>query len=116
MLYYVQNKFNERFWEYNSNFLILSNKTDINELNSIHEFTRLFRKSDKYESEILKNEPIDVLTTYVDLRDKNYISKFKRIPKDQDNQELRYSIRSILQNIPWINKIFILILYFMCVI
>ena len=110
VVYYVQNKYNKRFWEYNSNSLVLSNKTDINELNSINEFQfiRLFRKSDKYESEILKNEPIDVLTTYVDLRDKNYISKFKRIPKDQDNQELRYSIRSILQNIPWINKIFIL--------
>ena len=110
VVYYVQNKYNKRFWEYNYNSLVLSKRTDINELNSINEFQfiRLFRKSDKYESEILKNEPIDVLTTYVDLRDKNYTSKFKRIPKDQDNQELRYSLRSILQNIPWINKIFIL--------
>ena len=36
------------------------------------------------------------------------MSKFKRIKKDQDNQELKYSVRIILQNIPWIRKIFIL--------
>ena len=28
--------------------------------------------------------------------------------KDQDNEELKYSLRSILQNIPWIRKIFII--------
>ena len=32
----------------------------------------------------------------------------KQIYKDKDNEELRYSTRSILQNIPWIRKIFIL--------
>ena len=31
-----------------------------------------------------------------------------QIDKDYDNEELRYSIRSILSNIPWIRKIFIL--------
>jgi len=30
-----------------------------------------------------------------------------QIKKDEDNEELRYSIRSILKNIPWIRKIFI---------
>ena len=59
--------------------------------------------------EILKKEPIDVLIKYIDLRD----SKLKRsgihqIEKDYDNEELRYSIRGILNNIPWIRKIFIL--------
>ena len=28
--------------------------------------------------------------------------------KDYDNEELRYSVRSILKNLPWIRKIFIL--------
>ena len=32
-----------------------------------------------------------------------------QIEKDFDNEELRYSIRSILQNIPWVRKIYILI-------
>ena len=59
--------------------------------------------------EILDKEPIDVLIKYIDLRD----SSLKRIgihqiKKDLDNEELRYSIRSILKNIPWIRKIFIL--------
>ena len=31
-----------------------------------------------------------------------------KINKDIDNEELRFSIRSILKNIPWIRKIFIL--------
>ena len=30
-----------------------------------------------------------------------------QIPKDEDNEELRYSVRSILRYIPWIRKIFI---------
>ena len=32
----------------------------------------------------------------------------KQIYKDFDNEELRYSLRSILENIPWVRKIFIL--------
>ena len=31
-----------------------------------------------------------------------------QIEKDYDNEELKYSIRSIIKNIPWIRKIFIL--------
>ena len=35
-------------------------------------------------------------------------SGIHQIAKDIDNEELRYSIRSILKNIPWVRKIFIL--------
>ena len=116
LIYYVQNKYNQKFWEYdnlsNINNIVLSEITDINQLtiNNEFQFIRMFRQSDQFESEILKNEPIDVLITYVDLNDINYTSKSKipRIKKDMDNQELKYSVRSILQNIPWIRKIFIL--------
>ena len=46
---------------------------------------------------------------YIDLRDPNLIRNgIHQIDKDYDNEELRYSIRSILMNIPWIRKIFIL--------
>jgi len=31
----------------------------------------------------------------------------KQISKDKDNDELLYSVRSILKNIPWIRKTFI---------
>ena len=59
--------------------------------------------------QILNNEPIDVLIKYIDLRDNKLIRKeIHQIDKDYDNEELRYSIRSILSNIPWIRKIFIL--------
>ena len=58
---------------------------------------------------LLKKEPIDILIKYIDLRDPNLKrNEIHQIEKDYDNEELRYSIRSILMNIPWIRKIFIL--------
>ena len=58
---------------------------------------------------ILEKEPIDVLIKYIDLNDPNLKrEEIHQIAKDYDNEELRYSIRSILQNIPWVRKIFIL--------
>ena len=63
----------------------------------------------KKHLEILEKEPIDVLIKYIDLRDKKLKREgIKQIYKDFDNEELRYSVRSILENIPWIRKIFIL--------
>ena len=45
---------------------------------------------------------------YIDLKDSNLNrSGIIQIEKDFDNEELRYSIRSILSNIPWVRKIFI---------
>ena len=59
--------------------------------------------------EILKNEPIDIIIKYIDLRDKNLKRNgIHQIEKDYDNEELRYSLRGIIYNIPWIRKIFIL--------
>ena len=61
------------------------------------------------EKDILDKEPIDVIIKYIDLKDPNLLRKgIHQIEKDYDNEELRYSIRSILRNIPWIRKIFIL--------
>ena len=46
---------------------------------------------------------------YIDLRDPNLLRNgIHQISKDYDNEELRYSLRSILINIPWVRKIFIL--------
>ena len=63
----------------------------------------------KYDNELIEKEPIDVLIKYIDLKDpllkRNGIHQIK---KDLDNEELRFSIRSILKNIPWVRKIFIL--------
>ena len=59
--------------------------------------------------EYIDKEPVDVLIKYIDLTDKslNRIG-IKQIKKDEDHEELRYSVRSVLTNIPWIRKIFIL--------
>ena len=60
-------------------------------------------------SNVLEHEPIDILIKYIDLRDPNLNRNgIHQISKDYDNEELRYSLRSILINIPWIRKIFIL--------
>ena len=59
--------------------------------------------------DIVEKEPIDVFIKYIDLTDKNLTRVgIKQIPKDYDSEELRYSLRSILQYIPWIRKIFII--------
>jgi hypothetical protein len=58
---------------------------------------------------IINKEHIDILIKYIDLTDKKLNREgIKQIYKDFDNEELKYSIRSILKNIPWIRKIFIL--------
>ena len=57
---------------------------------------------------ILDKEPIDILIKYIDLRDPNLNREgIHQIEKDYDNEELRYSIRSIINNIPWVRKIFV---------
>ena len=62
-----------------------------------------------FDNELIENEPIDVLIKYIDLRDPLLKRKgIHQIKKDFDNEELRYCVRSILKNIPWVRKIFIL--------
>ena len=63
----------------------------------------------KFENKILEKEPIDVVIKYIDVNDKNLNRKYMgQIDKDKHNNELKYSLRSIVKNIPWINKIFII--------
>ena len=61
------------------------------------------------ESNLLEKEPIDVVIKYIDLNDTSLNREdFEQIEKDKQNNELKYSLRSILQNIPWVRKIFII--------
>ena len=66
-------------------------------------------KENEIDNELIEKEPIDVLIKYIDLRDP-FLNRngIHQINKDFDNEELRFSVRSILKNIPWIRKIFIL--------
>ena len=60
------------------------------------------------EDESLIDLEIDIVIKYIDLSDKNLVRKgIPQLKKDNDNGEIKYCVRSILQNIPWVNKIFI---------
>lgn len=61
----------------------------------------------KGSNDILKNTPIDVVYKYIDLRDKS-LNRKNKVKKDFDNEELRYSLRSVLKNVPWVRKIYII--------
>ena len=59
--------------------------------------------------ELIEKEPIDIVIKYIDLNDSNITFKGlpDRIP-DYDDEELKYCVRSIIKNAPWVRKIFIL--------
>lgn len=78
---------------------------------SIFNLIKLYEEviENNINNKIIEKEPIDVLIKYIDLRDP-FLKRegIHQIKKDFDNEELKYSIRSILKNIPWVRKIFIL--------
>ena len=53
---------------------------------------------------------VDVVYKYIDLYDPNlkHEGKNRKLNKDYHNNELKYSLRSVLKNIPWVRKIFII--------
>lgn len=55
----------------------------------------------------LDETPVDIVYSYVDVSDEK-LNRNNRTEKDFDNEELKYSMRSVFKNIPWINKIFII--------
>ena len=68
----------------------------------------LYPKKKQYFN-IIEKEPIDLVIKYIDLTDKALNRKgIKQTYKDKDNEEIRFCLRSILNYIPWIRKIFIL--------
>ena len=73
-------------------------------------FLKLYEEGDiKKHLKIINKEPIDIVIKYIDLTDNNLNRiGINQMYKDQDNEELKYAIRSILKYIPWIRKIFIL--------
>ena len=119
-LWYLIKAKNDKFIIKNRNgcFIIINNlnifcsfntKFKATEFNIINIYFEI-KKNIKYnDSKLLNEEPIDVLIKYIDLHDPNLNrTTIHQIDKDYDNEELRYSVRSILTNIPWVRKIFIL--------
>ena len=87
--------------------LLCQNKKD----NAIQfNITILYEEVNNTEEEIklIEKEPIDVFIKYIDLSDPTLVRKgIPQIVKDQENDELKYNVRSIIKNIPWVRKIYI---------
>jgi len=109
-LYFIQNLYNKKFIEVSENCIQLSKNTN-NEKKFIFNFFKLFEKGLNQTNylKIINSDPIDVIIKYIDLSDKTLNrTGINQIYKDENCEELRYSIRSILQYIPWVRKIFII--------
>ena len=114
--YLIKNVFNNKYLICKDKFLKFSNKNDFISKGKIDEkfefrILKLFEEQRHVKEEyleIVEKEPIDVFMKYIDLSDKTLNrTGIKQTYKDEDNEELRYSVRSILQYIPWVRKIFI---------
>jgi hypothetical protein len=115
LIYYIQNKKNKCYWELNhkNNITELKLKKILNKdkLNKNNEFVLIefYKLVKNKHSNLLEKEPIDVLIKYIDLNDDSLNrTGITTIKKDYEHEEIKYSVRSILKNIPWIRKIFIL--------
>ena len=118
--YLIQNKFNQKFIEADNfklkcsnNYYFFNNNDNYTTINRnfIFNFLKLCEEQNlkKKYLQIIKDEPIDVVIKYIDLTDKSLNREgIKQIYKDNDNEELRYSIRSILEYISWVRKIYII--------
>ena len=107
---YIIKNMNECYIYYKNNNLkcekIKRNEASIFYLVKIYEELNHSQK----DLELIEKEPIDLVVKYIDLRDPYLKRKgIPQIKKDEDNQELKYSIRSVLKNIPWVRKIFIIL-------
>ena len=112
VIYTIKSKFNKKNLFVKNNSTLLANlpKKNISERFQFR-ILKLYQELEnikKSNIEKVEKEPIDLFIKYIDLNDKNLKRKgIKQIYKDYDAEELRYSLRSVLQYIPWIRKIFI---------
>jgi hypothetical protein len=110
--YLIKNEYNNKLVEVGDNYIKISNNSIYNnDKKYVFNFIKLFEKglNQKKYKKLFNKEPIDVLIKYIDLSDKTLNrTGINQIYKDENCEELRYSIRSILQYIPWIRKIYIL--------
>ena len=109
--YLIQNIFNKKFIQVN-NYILQFSETieEFQKKNFIFNLLKLCEegKERKNNFKFVITEPIDAMIKYIDLTDKTLNrTGIKQIYKDKDNKELKYSIRSLFEYIPWIRKIFI---------
>lgn len=109
--YLIQNTLNNCYVRVNNLevFCDIMSPQKASEFKLIKIYNEIDKKNNTSNYRIINKQPIDVLIKYIDLNDPNLNRKgIHQIQKDYDNEELRYSIRSILRNIPWVRKIYIL--------
>ena len=119
--YMIKNEFNNKFIFEENNYIKFINinhsHLDFNIFNNdrnnkyMFKIIKVFNEANvnKKYLKIVQKEPVDILMKYIDLTDKNLNRVgFNQTYKDFDNEELKFSLRSILSYIPWIRKIFIL--------
>ena len=113
-IFIIQNKLTKKYISINSLDEENLPKTLLNMDNfwenaTLFQFFKIYEEHFPKLTPLLEKESIDVLIKYIDLRDKTLKrDNIKQIKKDLDNDELKYCLRSIFQNIPWVRKIFIL--------
>ena len=116
--YYIQNMHNLLYLGANSVILKSTNQMKVScsfsklENKNIFSLLKIFEeitsnKKALLNSKLLNDEQIDIVINYNNKHKNNTLDKSKD-EDNEDNENLRYVIRSISQNIPWTRKIFIL--------
>ena len=118
--YLIQNNKTKKFLEIDGNsakcsediskFVLNKNYQDIS-VNFKFKLLKLYEEAETKEEymKYIEEEPIDIVIKYIDLSDKALNREgIHQIDKDKDHEELRYSVRSIFENIPWFRKIYII--------
>ena len=109
-IFLIQNIFNQQYLEAsmaNNNGIQYDRLKKTNNSKDIDKFS-LFKLFEEVQIrlidiEMVNKDPIDVVIQYTDYTDKTLNRKgIKETLKDNDMEELKYCIRSILKYIPWI--------------
>ena len=117
--YFIKNNYNNKYLEASNIKLECFHEAIFITENEAHEkvnkkfifkIVKLYEEVKKINNiKYVNKEKIDILIKYIDLSDKKLNREgIMQIYKDFDNEELRYSLRSILNNLSWVRKIFIL--------
>ena len=114
--YLFQNKFSLNYLEIKENNqtyaeLICQNKNIRDFYKNYFNLVQIFEINELKPEHLkfIEDEPIDIAIKYIDLTDKDLNREgIKQIKKDEDNEELKYSVRSIFKYVPWVRKIFII--------
>ena len=117
--YFIRNNKTKNFIE--NNFYLpkclkdisnIINETKYNNITSnyIFKLIKIYEEAETKPEHMkyIDEEPVDVVIKYIDLSDKTLNrTGIHQILKDEDHEELRYSVRSVFENIPWFRKIII---------